>query len=180
MTSLQANGTTFFATLFFTVIDNRLQLTHYADPQNRDSQAAVPGGMELSREDVEGHLKNGPVTIQVKDNEEGLFHPSLLAYLKQLGCNSATYLPLFQAGELHGVMLICARDGQTLDDDVIKAFEQTIQWASNATASKSSKTEPVDSRSSTELKALNTLAASVISIDDLQTFYSTVHKFIRD
>jgi GAF domain-containing protein len=178
MTSSQPNGTSFFATLFFNVIDDRLQLTQYSDPQNRDSQATVPRGAELSRGEMERLLKDGAVTVQIKD--EALIHPSLLAYPKQLGCTSAAYIPVLQEGKLRGVILIGARDDQILDDDVVKAIEHTIRLTSNVIASKVSKTEPMDSRSSSELKALNKLAASVISIDDLQIFYSTVHNFIRD
>ncbi|HSM70909.1 MAG TPA: GAF domain-containing protein [Anaerolineales bacterium] len=181
MTASQPNETAFFAILFFTVIDDRLQLTQYSDPKNRDSQATVPRGVELSREEMEGLLKDGPVTIQFKDEkDEALIHPSLLAYPKQLGCSSAAYIPVLQKGRLRGVILIGARDDQTLDDDVVKAFEHTIRLTSNVTVAKAAKTESVDGRSSSELKALNALAASVISIDDLQTFYSTVHNFIRD
>ena len=109
MTAPQSNGNSFFVTLFFTAIGDRLQLTQYSDPLNRDAQATVPRGMELSRTEMEGHLKDGSVIVDLQD--ETSIPPPLLAYPKQLGCNTAAYVPILQEGQLRGIILIGARDG---------------------------------------------------------------------
>ncbi|HKJ39030.1 MAG TPA: GAF domain-containing protein [Anaerolineales bacterium] len=178
MTAPQSNGSSFFVTLFFTAIDNRLQLTQYSDPLNRDAQATVPRGMELSRTEMEIHLKDGSVILDLQD--ETSIPPPLLAYPKQLGCNTAAYVPILQEGQLRGVILIGARNDQVLDDDVVDAFNRTIRLTANSIKLKTSKTEPVDDRHTAELRALNTLASSVSSIDNPQDFYSTIHDHIRN
>ena len=178
MTSPQSDGTSFFVTLFFTVIGDRLQLTQYSDPLNRDMQVTIPRGLELSREEMEVHLKDGSVILDLKN--ETSIPPPLLAYPKQLGCNTAAYVPILQEGKLRGTVLIGARNDQILDEDVVKAFHRTIRLTANSIIPKSPKTEPADDRYSSELKALNTLASSAASIDNLQAFYSAIHNHIRN
>ena len=178
MTSPKSNNSSFLITLFFTAIGNRLQLTQYSDPDNRESQATIPRGLELSREEMELHLKDGAITIDLED--ETSIPPPLLAYPKQLGCKTAAYVPILQEGQLRGLVFIGARDGQTLDEDVVDAFKRTIQLTSKSIIPKTSKTEPIDDRSSAELKALNMLASSIMSIDNLQAFFSTIHDHIRN
>lgn len=177
MTASKSSETSFFITIFFTAIGDHLQLTQYSDPQNKEAQATLPRQMELSLEEMELHLKDGTITLDIQD--ETSIPPPLLAYPKQLGCNSAAYVPILQEGQLRGVVLIGARDGQNLDEDVINAFKRTIRLTSNAIIPNKSKTEPIDDRRSSELKALNALAASVTSIDNLQAFYPTIHEHIR-
>lgn len=178
MTASQPNGSTFFVTLFFTTIGGRLQLTQYSDPLNRDAQATVPRGIELSFKEMELHLRDGSVIVDLHD--EASIPPPLLAYPKQLGCITAAYVPILQEGQLRGIILIGARDGQVLDEDVINAFNRTILLTANSIAPKTSNTEPLDNRRTSELKALNLLASSVTSIDNLQSFYSAIHNNIRN
>ena len=177
MTAPKPNKTSFFITIFFTAIGEHLQLTQYSDPQNREAQATLPRGMELSRKEMELHLKDGTVMLDLQD--ETSIPPPLLAYPKQLGCNTAAYVPILQEGQLRGVVLIGARDGQNLDEDVINAFKRTIRLTSNVTTSNKSKTEPLDDRRSSELKALNALSTGISSIGNLQAFYPTIHDHIR-
>ena len=177
MTAPASNTQSFFITIFFTTIGERLQLTQYSDPQNKEAQATIPRGMDLSRSEMEEHLKDGPVVVDLQD--ETSIPPPLLAYPKQLGCNTAAYVPILQEGQLRGLILIGARDGQILDEDVINAFNRTIRLTSNTITTKTSKTEPLNDRRAIELKALNDLAASVTSIDNLQSFYPTIHEYIR-
>lgn len=178
MSTPPPNGTPFFVTLFFTAVDDRLILTQYSDPQNRDAQVTIPRSVELSREEMQQHLKGGPVTIELR-NEESI-HPTLLSYPKRLGCISAAYIPIIQGENLRGVVLIGARNGQVLDEDVINAFKGTARLATNSIPSNTSNTEPSDDRHISELKVLNSLSSIVISIDNLNTFYSTIHKHVRD
>ena len=177
MTAPKPNDSSFFITIFFTVIDERLQLTQYSDPQNKEIQATLPRGMELSREEMELHLRDGAITLDLQD--ETSIPPPLLAYPKQLGCNSAAYVPILQEGKLRGVVLIGAREGQNLNEDVVDAFKRTIRLTSNSITLPKSKTEPLHDRRASELKALNTLASSVTSIDNLQEFYPTIHDHVR-
>ncbi|HSG44215.1 MAG TPA: GAF domain-containing protein [Anaerolineales bacterium] len=177
MTASNPNGSSFFITIFFTVTGNRLQLTQYSDPQNKEAQATMPRAVELSREEMEDQLKDGTVLVDLRD--ESSIPPPLLTYPKQLGCNTAAYVPILQEGELRGLVFIGARDGQVIDEDVVNAFKRTIHLTSNIVTSNKSKPEPLDHRQSIELKALNTLASSVTSINNLQDFYPTIHDHIR-
>jgi len=178
MTTNQPNGNPFFVTVFFTAVDNRLQLTQFSDPQSKDLQITIPRGIELSRDEMEQHLKDGPVRVDLLDPTN--IPPPLLAYPKQLGCESAAYVPILQEGQLRGVVLIGARDGQAIDDDVVNAFKRTIRLTSNSILAKTSSAEPVNDRRISEMRALSTLASSAASFTDLQTFCSTIHKNIRN
>jgi len=174
----ERTGVPFFVTVFFTAVGNRLQLTQFSDPQSRDSQMTIPRGAELLREDMEAFLKDGPVTINLKG--QSTIPPPLLAYPKQLGCEAAAYVPILQEGQLRGVVLIGAREGQTLDEDVVNAFSRTIRLTANSIVAKTSSTEPVDNRSAIEVRALNALASHAASMNDLPAFYSTIYEHIRN
>jgi len=181
MTTNQTDGTTalpFFVTVFFTAVGNRLQLTQFADPQSRDSQITIPRGSELIREDMETYLKDGPVFVNLKG--QSTIPPPLLAYPKQLGCETAAYVPILQEGQLRGVVLIGAREGQVINDDVIDAFNRTIRLTANSITAKAAPTEPLNDRRSVELKALNTLASNATSITNLQAFYSSIYNHVRN
>jgi len=180
MTTNQTNGADvpFFVTVFFTAVGNRLQLTQFADPQSRDSQITVPRGAELMREDMEAYLKDGPVTVNLKG--QSTIPPPLLAYPKQLGCETAAYVPILQEGQLRGVVLIGARERQVIDEDVINAFNRTIRLTANSITAKAAPTEPLNDRRAIELKALNALAANAASVADLQSFYSNIYSHVRN
>jgi len=178
MTTNQSNGNTFFVTVFFTAVGNRLQLTQFSDPQSKDAQVTIPRGTELSRDEMEKHLLDGPVKLDLLDPIN--IPPPLLVYPKQLGCESAAYVPILQEGQLRGVVLIGAREGQSIDDDVVNAFNRTIRLTSNSIMPKTTATEPVNDRRVAELRALNTLASNTTSFTDLQTFYSTIHEHIQN
>jgi len=180
MTTNQTNGADvpFFVTVFFTAVGNRLQLTQFADPQSRDSQITVPRGAELMLEDIEAYLKDGPVTVNLKG--QSTIPPPLLAYPKQLGCETAVYVPILQEGQLRGVVLIGARERQVIDEDVINAFNRTIRLTANSITAKAAPTEPLNDRRAIELKALNALAANAASVADLQSFYSNIYSHVRN
>ncbi|NWG35543.1 MAG: GAF domain-containing protein [Chloroflexi bacterium] len=172
------SGSPFFVTVFFTAVGNRLQLTQFSDPQSRDAQVTIPRGAELLREDMESFLRDGPVTINLKG--QSTIPPPLLAYPKQLGCDRAAYVPILQDGQLRGVVLIGAREGQQLDDDVINAFNRTIRLTANSITPKASSTEPPNDRRSIEVQALNALASNAASVNELQSFYTTIYEQVRN
>lgn len=178
MTTNKSNGTPFFVTVFFTAVGNRLQLTQFSDPQSKDTQITIPRGTELTRDEMELHLKDGPLTVNLLD--EATIPPPLLAYPKQLGCKTAAYVPILQEGRLRGVVLIGARDGQVIDEDVVNAFSRTIRLTANSITYKSPTTEPVNDRRTSEMRALNLLASSAASFNDLQSFYETIHDHVRN
>lgn len=169
--------TSFFLTIFFTAQGERLQLTQYSDPQEKETQSTIPRGVELSKNEMELHLKDGPVIINLQD--EASIPPPLLSYPKQLGCQTAAYVPILQDGQLRGVILIGARDGQVVNEDVVSAFNRTIRLTTNSIISRRSNTEPANNRRISELRALNILSASATSIDSLQSFYPIIHEHVR-
>jgi GAF domain-containing protein len=180
MTTPNRNETSnsFFVTAFFTAAGNQLQLTQFSDPQSQDSQITIPRGTELLRDVMEGYLKDGPVTINLKG--QSTIPPPLLAYPKQLGCEKAAYVPIMQDGQLRGVVFIGAREGQHLDDEVVTAFNRTIRLTTNSLTTKPSIPESLTDRRAAEIRALNALATTAATVSDLQTFYSTIFDHVRN
>lgn len=179
MTTNQSNGsgTPFFVTAFFTAAGNHLQLTQFSDPQSRDAQITIPRGVELVLEDMESFLRDGPLTIHLKGDTT--IPPPLLAYPKQLGCETAAYVPVLQEGQLRGVVLIGAREGQRLDEDVVTAFNRTVRLTAETIIPTAPPVETMDDRRASELKALNALAFNAASVGDLQAFYATIYEQVR-
>lgn len=167
----------FFVTVFFTANGNRLQLTQFSDPQSRDAQTTVPRGIELSLQEMETYLKDGNVRIDLRDSST--IPPPLMTYPKQLGCEAAAYVPILQEGQLRGLVLIGARMGQELTDDVINAFARTIRLTTTSLAKNLSPTQPLNDRVSMESKALNVLAGNAATIQDLKGFYASIHEQVR-
>ncbi len=177
MSATPSNTIPFFVTAFFTASGNRLQITQFSDPQLRDSQTTIPRGIELPLEEMEAFLKTGPLLVDLADD---LTVPeNLLAYPKQLGCETAAYVPIMQEGRLRGLVLIGARAGQTLDDDVINAFARAIRLTSNSLVQTALPAEPINDRRALEAGALQTLLAGAASIKDLRSFYTSIHDQIR-
>jgi GAF domain-containing protein len=171
------NNTPFFITVHFTVSGNRLQLVQYSDPQGRDQQSTIPRGLELPLREVEDCLSDGPVLLDLHNPTS--LPPPLAAYPRQLGCETAAYVPILQEGQLRGLVLIGARAGQNLNEDVITAFAGTIRVTMTAFKSNSSPTEPINQRQALELNAINTLASHAASASDLHSFYAEIHTQIR-
>jgi len=91
---------------------------------------------------MEAFLKNGPFVVNLKDD---LTIPeSLLEYPKQLGCETAAYVPILQEGRLRGLILIGARADQTLNEDVVDAFTRTIRLTATSLMRTGSPTEPLN------------------------------------
>lgn len=177
MSVFPANRTPFFVTVFFTANGNHLQITQFSDPYNREAQATIPRGLELPLDEMEGFLKSGPLVVHLK---EGRTVPeTLLTYPKQLGCETAAYVPIVQDGRLRGVILIGAREDQNLNEDVVDAFARTIRLTLNSALRVSSATEPVSERRTRETQALNTLLNKAASIKDLKSFYISIHEQVR-
>ena len=169
----------FFITVYFIASGNRLQLVQYADPHGQQVQTTVPRGIELSLPltEIESVFVAGPVQVDLR--EASSLPPPLVAYPRQLGCKTAAYVPILQRGQLRGLVLIGARDGQQLTEDVVDAFARTIRLTTNALEIPTSSTETLNERQATEIKALNTLASNTTNVEDLRTFYKLIHDQIR-
>ena len=172
------SNTTFFVTVFFTTSGNRLQITQYSDPQGKDSQITIPRGIELPVEEMETFLKNGTLLVDFRDD---LTIPEmLLTYPKQLGCETAAYVPILQEGRLRGLVLIGARKGQVLNDDVVDAFARTIRLTTTSLLPINPPSQPlVTDRRTLEAKALNNLLAVAATMKDLHSFYTSIHEQVR-
>jgi len=177
MTAFPSNKPPFFSTIFFTASGNRLQITQFSDPQGRDSQLTIPRSIELPVDEMEALLRNGSVQVDLRDD---LTIPELLlAYPKQLGCETAAYVPILQDGRLRGLVLIAARSGQVLDDNVVEAFTRTIWLASQSIARSGSPSEPLNDRRTLEMRSLNSLLTAAVSIKDLRSFFVAIHDQVR-
>src|SRR3990172_9553214 len=178
MTPNPLNRTPFFVTAYFIAEGNRLQLVQFSDPQGRDVQTINPRGIELSLLEMEAHLKGGTVRVDLKDTLS--LPPPLIAHTGRLGCVAAAYVPVLQEGQLRGLILIGARSGQELNDEVIESFERTIRLTTNALTLASSPAEHTRSdRDAVEIRALNVLASTAATANDLNSFYKSIHEQIR-
>lgn len=164
-------------TVFFTANGNRLQLVQFSDPQSRDGQTTIPRGVELSLQEMETYLKDGNVRVDLRDSST--IPPPLMAYPKQLGCEAAAYVPILHEGQLRGLVLIGARDGQDLNDDVVNAFARTIRLTTSSLAKTNSPNQPLDDRQALESRALTVLAANAATLQDLKAFYASIHEQVR-
>src|SRR5215207_2369632 len=170
MTPTPRNNDDFFITAYFTASGNSLQLVQYSDLQRYELQATIPRAMELSLREMESFLMDGPVHVDMRDAAS--LPPPLAAYTRQLGCEAAAYVPILQKGQLRGFLLIGARAGQAIGDEIVNAFSRTIRLTLNSIDSHASPTEPLNDRRSLEIKAIDALAANIASVDELRSFYT--------
>jgi GAF domain-containing protein len=103
----------------------------------------------------------------------------LVAYTRQLGCVSAAYVPILDEGKLRGLVLIGARTGQELNEDVVNAFARTIRTTTTSIKRSAETGESVDQQRSSELDALGLLASGSAKVSDLRSFYTLVHEQVR-
>jgi GAF domain-containing protein len=177
MNATPSSSNQFFVTVYFTVVENRLQVMQYSDPQGRGMQRTIPRASELSLPEMEDCLRNGPVQVDLRTGS--ISPPHLLALPQQLECETAAYVPILDEGQLRGLVLIGARSGQELTDDVINAFVRTIRAAASSLGKSASPTEPLNQQRSAEISALNTLAAGAVNVGDLRSFYSLIHEQVK-
>jgi GAF domain-containing protein len=171
------NNNQFFITVFFIASGNRLEVVQYSDPASRENQLTVPGGFELSLQDLESYLKDGPILLDVNGSPSP---PSpLVAYPRHMGCEAAAYVPVLHDGQLRGLLLIGARAGKILNDEVVDAFSRTIRLTAQALLQNSSNSQALDERRARELNAINTLSSHAASTGDLQSFYELIHEQVR-
>ncbi|HEX2994105.1 MAG TPA: GAF domain-containing protein [Anaerolineales bacterium] len=173
--SAQRLNTNFFITAYFIASGNSLQLVQYSDPQRYE--ATIPRGVELSLSDMESFLNDGAVQINLQDASS--LPPPLAAYTRQLGCEAAAYVPILQKGKLRGFVLIGARAGQEIDEEVVNAFARTIRLTTNVMELVGLPAEPLNDRRSLERKAIDALASSSANINDLHSFYELIHDQVR-
>jgi GAF domain-containing protein len=169
----------FFVTAYFIATGKRLQLVQSSTPQGPDVQTTAPRGIEVSLPlaEVERHVQAGP--LQVDLQAASSLPPPLTAYLRQLGCKAAAYVPILQKGQLRGLVLIGALEKHELNQELINAIARTVWLTSSALGSSASSTEPVNERRAAEIRAINTLASNTTNVDDLHSFYKLIHDQVR-
>ncbi len=177
MSAKRLNNDPFFITAYFLASGNCLQLVQYSDPLRYEMQATIPRGVELSLSTMESFLSDGPVQTDLQDTSS--LPPPLVVYTRQLGCEAAAYVPILQKGQLRGFVLIGARAGQEIDEEIINAFARTIRLTTNAMELLAASAEPLDDRRTLERKAIDALASNSANIDDLHSFYSLIHEQVR-
>ncbi len=160
-------------TAYFITSGNCLQLAQYSDP----IQTTLPRGIELPLAEMEGFLREGPVRADLR--KASSLPPPLAGYTRQLGCEAAAYVPIHQKGQLRGFVLIGARPGQILEQEIVDAFARTVWLTGSALNDSTALTGPLDDRGSLERKALDALASGAANVDELRTFYSLIHDQVR-
>lgn len=178
MNATPSSQSPFFVTVYFIVVENRLQVTQYSDPLGKDMQRTIPRAIELSLQEMEDCLKDGPVQVDLR-NGSSASPPHLLNYPRQLGCETAAYVPILDEGQLRGLILIGARSGQVLDEDVVNAFARTVRTTASSLSRTASITEPLNQQRTAEVSALNTLASGAVNVSDLRSFYALIHEQVK-
>lgn len=163
--------------VYFVASGNRLQVVQYSDPQGREAQSTIPRSIELSLQELEDHLKDGPIQLNLQNASS--LPPPLTAYPRQLGCETAAYVPILEQGQLRGLVLIGARAGQELTEDIVNAFARTIRITANSLKQNGSFSEPLSERRTMELGAINALALNAAGASDLRSFYTLIHEQVR-
>ena len=168
-----------FIIAYFIASGKHLQLVQYSGPQGQDLQATTPRGMELalSLAEAETLLKAGPVQGELQGASS--LPPPLVSYPRQLGCKAAAYVPIFQSGQLRGLVLIGAREPHELSPELISILTNTIALTNHVLDDTARSAEPVDERQAAEIKAINTLMANASNVDDLRAFYKLIHDQVR-
>ncbi|RPJ25102.1 MAG: GAF domain-containing protein [Chloroflexi bacterium] len=175
MSAKRLNNDPFFITAYFIANGNCLELVQYSDPQRYE--ATIPRGVELSLSAMESFLNDGAVQINLQDTSS--LPPPLEVYTRQLGCEAAAYVPILHKGKLRGFVLIGARTGQEIDEEIVNTFARTIRLTTNALELSASPTEPLNDRRSLERKAIDALASNSANIDELHSFYTLIHDQVR-
>ncbi len=178
MSENRPEGNAFFVTAYFVANAGRLQLAHFSDPQERGKQTATPRVDSLPIRDLESHLKNGLLWVDESTRSE--LPATITTYPRQFGCKNAAFLPVRQNGSLHGLIMLGAREGQSLSNDVIAAVQQTIGFTANIFSNQSVMERKDDDRLSREARALNILASNAVNVSDLRSFYSSIHDQFRN
>jgi GAF domain-containing protein len=179
MSANRLNKDPFYVTAYFVANGNRLQIVQYSDPQGQVVQRTVPSGIELSLSlpELESVLNQELVQVDLRDSSS--LPTPLIAFPRQLGCETAAYVPILQKGNLRGFVLIGARPGQKLDKEFLNTFVSTIKLTTNALETSASPTEPLDERRGLERKAIDNLAAGAANAQELRAFYTLIHDQIR-
>jgi GAF domain-containing protein len=133
---------------------------------------------ELSLKDMDSHLKRLARSSWIC----ATLHLCPQCWLRihvSWGCETAAYIPILQNGHLRGLVLIGARVGQDLNEEVIKSFARTIQLTTKVLEQNAAPAQTMDDRQAKEMDALNTLAANAATVNDLHTFYTAIHTQVR-
>ena len=162
-----------FVTAYFIATGNCLKLIQHSESIN----TTVPRGLELPFAEMEVFFRPGPVRVDLRS--ASALPPPLAAFTRQLGCEAAAYVPILQKGQLRGCVLIGARIGKDMDDDLVNAFARTIWLTTNVLEADVVPMGELDSRTTLTRRAIDALVSSAANVDDLRTFYSLIHEQVR-
>ena len=171
------NNTPSFITAYFIVSGNQLQVVQYADLPSRENQLTIPRDTHLPLKEVEEYLRDGPLLLDLLDQPP--LPPPLAVFPREMGCEAAAYVPIFQEGQLRGLVLVGACRGKDLTEDIVNAFARTIRLTTHALQPKASNTEPLNERRTREFNAINNLAIHAANTSDLGSFYNLIHEQVR-
>lgn len=164
-------------TVYFLVSGNQFQVVQYSDPSSVVDQLTIPRGLQVLPRDMEEYLKEGPVFLNFLDQPP--VPPPLSTFPRELGCEAAAYVPILSKGQLRGLVLIGARSGADLGEDVVTVIARTIRLTAQAVRPGEASTEPLDERRTRELNAVNTLALHAANTGELGSFYALIHEQVR-
>jgi hypothetical protein len=165
-------------TAFFIANGDLLQLAQFSDPNEREAQATIPRGTELVLQDVAAGLQGGIVRVGIGGTDAA---PAMLTnFPQQFGCVSAAFIPVHLGGQLRGLLMLGAREGQSLDDELIESYHHTIRLTAKAIGETALPAHPADeNRLAREARALSVLATTAATVSDLKALYASIHDQFR-
>jgi GAF domain-containing protein/HAMP domain-containing protein len=141
----------------------------------REAKAGAPQKLTVKVLDVSRQV-HVPVLVNDLTKAENL--PAGLARpLRDIGCKSGAFLPIFTQGQLSAMLLIGEQPGQPLTNQVVRPYTNVISLLS-ATLEKVKTLEDSQARL-TELEALALFNQAALSSNDINVFYAALQAQVQ-
>ena len=141
----------------------------------REGKAAASAKLAINTQEVARQI-HSPVLVNDLGRGENL--PAGLARpLREIGCKSGAFLPVFTQGQLSALLLIGEQPGQPLTSQAVRPYTSVTNLL-GATLDKVKTLRESQSRLA-ELEALASFNQTALSSTDVNIFYSTLQKQVQ-
>ncbi len=162
-----------FVTAVFAVREGKLECRRLFDPEKK-APPTIPQRLNISPEKVAELLSSG---LAVVDLERSSFPKALTNIPRQMGCHTATFIPILHRERLHMLLVLATRRRELMTEALMQPYVNlagVITTALDKVAAARS-TE----RRLTELEALAAIGQAVSTTTDLQAVFTTLHEQVR-
>ena len=141
----------------------------------REGRAAAPAKLAINTQEVARQI-HAPVLVNDLGRAENL-PAGLTRPLREIGCKSGAFLPVFTQGQLSALLLIGEQPGQPLTSQAVRPYTSVTNLL-GATLEKIKNLRESQSRLA-ELEALASFNQTALSSTDVNIFYSTLQKQVQ-